>query len=127
MSPRGKYPSRSQNTKRYGDLGEGYAVKLLKKEGYRILERNYRGRFGEIDIIAKDNDTLVFVEVKTRWSKKYGKPEEAVNKRKLKIIKKVGELYSLTHPTLPKKLRIEVVAIEVEMGKVTSVKLIKAI
>ncbi|MFV1917614.1 MAG: YraN family protein, partial [Patescibacteria group bacterium] len=69
--------------------------------------------------------TLAFVEVKTRWSKKYGKPEEAVTPRKLARIKRAGELYCLTHPGLPKKLRIDVVAIEVERGRVVSSKLIQ--
>lgn len=113
------------NRRRFGQLGEDYAVKLLKRKGYKILERNFRAKFGEIDIVAKDGDTLVFVEVKTRWSKKFGLPEEAVTPKKLSKIKRTGEYYSLTHPTLPKKLRIDVVALEVEGGRVTSAKIIK--
>jgi len=108
----------------YGDLGEDYAVKLLKKKGYTVIERNFRTKFGEIDIIAKEGESLVFVEVKTRWSKKFGLPEEAVTDKKLYRIKRVGEYYLLTHPASPKKLRIEVVAIQSENGKVTSCRLI---
>lgn len=110
---------------KFGKLGEDFAAKLLIKRGYKIIERNFRTRLGEIDIIATEKDTLVLVEVKTRWSKKFGLPEEAVTPRKLNKIKKVAELYSLTHPTLPKKMRVEVVAIEVIEGKVTSAKIIK--
>jgi putative endonuclease len=120
--------------RRYGEIEEDYAVTLLKKNGYQILRRNYKSKIGEIDIIAIDpsttssgpNGTLVFVEVKTRWSRKYGKPEEAVTKKKLARIKIVGQQYLRTYKNLPKKLRIDVVAIEVEKGKVASAKIIKA-
>ena len=136
--------------RRYGEIGEDYAVTLLKKNGYQILQRNYKSKIGEIDIIAIDpstrspkaqggpsvtssgssgsesDGTLVFVEVKTRWSRKYGKPEEAVTKKKLAKIKIVGQQYHRTYENLPKKLRIDVVAIEVEKGKVASAKIIKA-
>lgn len=114
-----------KSTRDYGDMGEEYAAWLLKKRGYKIIERKFRSKVGEIDIVAQDKDTLVFVEVKTRWSKKYGKPEEAVTPRKLAKVERAGQLYSLVHPTLPKKLRVDVVAIEVERGKVTSAKVIK--
>lgn len=109
----------------YGELGEEYAHNLLKKSGYQVIQRNFRCKIGEIDIIAKDKGTLVFVEVKTRWSRKFGKPEEAVTPRKLNKIKRIGEYYLLTHPNLPKKLRIDVVAIEVEGGNVKSARIIK--
>ena len=58
------------NKKEFGNWGEGYALKLLKKKGYKILTKNFRCALGEIDIIAIDNDTLIFVEVKTRFSRK---------------------------------------------------------
>lgn len=113
------------NTRSYGQLGEEYALKLLEKNGYEILEKNFRSKFGEIDIVAKREDTLIFVEVKTRWSKKYGAPEEAVTPRKLARIKRVGEFYALIHPSLPRKMRVDVVAIEVEKGIVKLAKIIK--
>ncbi len=112
-------------TRDYGDFGEIYAIKLLNKNNYQIIERNFRCKIGEIDIIAIKNDTLVFVEVKTRWSKKYGKPEEAVTPSKLRKIKRVGEYYCITNPHLPKKLRVDVVAIEMDRGKIKSAKIIK--
>lgn len=109
----------------YGEQGEAFAEEYLRSRGYKILEKNFRSKVGEIDIVAQEADILIFVEVKTRWSSRYGAPEEAVTPRKLQKIKKVGEYYSLLHPSLPKKLRIDVVAIEVQEGKVTSCKLIK--
>ncbi len=111
--------------KHFGDLGEDFATDLLKSKGYKIIDRNFRTKFGEIDIIALDGDVLVFVEVKTRHSRKYGKPEEAVTPRKIFRIRKAGEYYLLTHKNMPKKLRIDVVAIEAEGKTVTSAKIIK--
>ena len=111
--------------RRYGEIGEDYAKDLLKTKGYQIIERNFKNKLGEIDIIAIDGDTLIFVEVKTRWSKRYGKPEEAVTAKKLAKIKRVGVAYSQLHPALPKEMRIDVVAIEVEKGRVSSAKIIK--
>lgn len=108
-----------------GKLGEDAAVKLLQREGYKILDRNFHSKRGEIDIVAQDQDILVFVEVKTRWSKKFGYPEEAVTPRKLWSIQRTGEYYKLTHPNTPDLLRIDVIAVEVEGNKVTSVRIIK--
>ena len=65
---------------RRGALGEKLAARLLRKRGYKILYRNFRGRTGgEIDIVCRDRDTLVFVEVKTRGSEDFGRPIEAIN------------------------------------------------
>ncbi|MCR4324789.1 MAG: YraN family protein [Candidatus Curtissbacteria bacterium] len=61
-----------------GKIGEDAAVKFLQKNGYKIIEHNFRIRGGEIDIIAKDGKTLVYVEVKTRSTSAFGLPEEAV-------------------------------------------------
>src|SRR3989304_8653337 len=104
-------------TRKFGLLGEEIARKLLVKKGYKIFTQNFRSRFGEIDIVARDGDVLVFVEVKTRWSKKFGAPEEAVTPWKLAKIKRTAEYYCLLYPDMPKKLRIDVVAIEIENGR----------
>ena len=66
-------------SKNIGDMGEKKAVKFLKKKGYRILETNFKTKFGEIDIIAKKEGCICFVEVKTRSSDNFGEPREAVN------------------------------------------------
>jgi len=114
----------SENKRLKGNLGEDLAVRYLQKHGYKILDRNFHCRFGEIDIIAQDGQTLVFVEVKTRWSKKFGEPQEAVTFRKLKSIIKTGQYFKLLHPKLPEDLRIDVVAIDIE-SKFPKVELIK--
>lgn len=113
-----------KGTSKFGSLAEDYAAKFLATKGFKVLERNFRSRFGEIDIIALDEPTLVFVEVKARWSRKFGAPEEAVTKSKLWKIQKTAEYYSILHPDLPKKMRIDVVAIEIEGGVVSSIKII---
>jgi len=69
-----------------GDKGEDEAVKHLVSKGYKILKRNYSCKFGEIDIIAKQNNDIVFVEVKTRKNNFFGEPQEAVDHRKLERI-----------------------------------------
>jgi putative endonuclease len=109
----------------FGKLAEDFAVKLLTNNGYRVIDRNFRSKFGEIDIIAIKDQCLVFVEVKARWSLKFGRPEEAVTPSKLWKIGRTGEYYSLLHPDLPKKLRINVVALEIESGKVSAARIIQ--
>ena len=101
------------------------AVNLLKNKGYKILDRNFTSRFGELDIIAQDKDALVFVEVKARKSLKFGFPEEAVTPPKLWKIKKTAEYYALMHPDLPQKLRIDVVSLIINGEDVVYSKIIK--
>ena len=69
-----------------GRAGERLATEFLKKSGLEILQRNYKTHLGEIDVIALDKDTVVFVEVKTRTNDDYGSPSEAVNNRKCEKI-----------------------------------------
>lgn len=78
-----------------GGHGEDLACEYLKREGYEILERNYRIRGGEIDIVAKDREYLVFVEVKTRWSHEYGLPAESMTPWKIKALLKTAQFYLL--------------------------------
>lgn len=82
------------NTKT-GNQGEELACKYLKKLGYKILKRNYRIRGGEIDIVCKDKDYLVFVEVKTRYSHEYGSPSESITAWKIKTLLKTAQFYLL--------------------------------
>ncbi len=84
-------PSRSNRQK--GQTGEDMAVVFLKNEGYSILERNYRCRYGEIDIIAMDKGSIVFVEVKQRGSDLFGSPEDAIGRIKQKKISRVALNY----------------------------------
>lgn len=109
-----------------GKRGEELAAFYLQSQGYQILERNFRKRYGEIDIIAQEKNTLVFVEVKTRWSKKFGLPEEAVTPWKLKSVIKTAQYYKMLHPELPEAMRIDVVAVDFcARGREERIRLIK--
>ena len=81
-----------------GEFGEDLAVEHLMSIGFEILHRNWRHRHWEIDIIAMDGTTTVFVEVKTRKSTKYGMPEEGLTKKKLKTLIAAGAEYLHKHP-----------------------------
>jgi putative endonuclease len=81
------------NNRELGNVGESIAEEILKSRGYQIIKRNFRCRYGEIDIIAKHNGKLVFVEVKTRKGEHYGTPEEAVGYWKQKRIRRLAEYY----------------------------------
>lgn len=78
-----------------GNYGEDLACEYLKKQGFQVIERNYLIRGGEIDIVAKDGEYLVFVEVKTRWSHEYGLPSEAITPWKIKSLLKTAQFYIL--------------------------------
>ncbi len=93
-----------------GRSGEQRAKKLLEKKGYKILEQNYRTRFGEIDLIATDGDQIIFVEVKTRSSNRFGYPEESVTRQKITHLMRAAEQYILGLNEMP-KVRFDVIAI----------------
>lgn len=76
-----------------GLIGEELAANHIKNEGYNILERNYRTKLGELDIIARDQNIIIFIEVKTRTSGAYGMPSEAVNYKKQQTIRKLSQQY----------------------------------
>jgi putative endonuclease len=111
-------------TKDIGKRGEEYAEKLLLKNGYRIVTRNFKIKFGEIDIIAVKDNTLVFVEVKTRRSSKFGLPVEAITPQKVAKIKKVGEVFvKCNGKNLPSKLRVDGVSLVVSDDTVIAEKI----
>lgn len=99
-----------------GEKGEVLAVSYLKKRGYKIITQNFKTRIGEIDIIAIEGDTLVFVEVKTRESIAYGKPFEAVDYFKKRKIANVALLYLKKLKEIP-PCRFDVVSIYYDQGK----------
>lgn len=94
-----------------GAKGEQLAVKFLKKRGYKILQRNYRYRNGEIDVVCYDRGTIAFVEVKTRYSDKYGPPELSVTDAKKKQIIKGAQQYIAEKKIEGINLRFDVVSI----------------
>lgn len=100
------------SNKKTGQYGEDEASKFLQKQGYKILERNFRySRLAEIDIIAKDKDTIVFVEVKTRKTLNCGHPFEAVDYKKLEHIYKAGLAYLKATEEEYKNFRIDIISV----------------
>ena len=87
------------STQNIGDIGEEYASKFLNKKKYKILERNYRKRYGEIDIIAENKNYIVFVEVKTRHKDSLASAADAVNRQKQIRIIKTASLYLAENET----------------------------
>jgi len=111
---------------RRGALGENLACRYLKRNGYKILFRNFRGRIGgEIDVVCRDNDTLVFVEVKTRGREDFGRPFEAVDREKRKRISRgaLAWLRMLDNPDI--LFRFDVVEIVIADDTKPRVELIK--
>jgi putative endonuclease len=100
------------NRKAIGSEGEEKAILFLKKQGFKILEKNYRCKIGEIDIIATKNDLISFVEVKTRRSEEFGHPEESVNRRKRKKIINTAKYYLMVNNLYYKKdVRFDILSI----------------
>ena len=117
-----------------GNRGEQYAVEFLVSRGYQIVERNFRIRGGEIDIIAVETDprteekTLVFLEVKTRSSGDYGTPLEAIGYYKMRALIKATQFYKMKHPKLPDLMRIDAVSIMInDEGQLMDIELVKNI
>jgi putative endonuclease len=104
----------SNQRQRLGKLGEDLATQYLIKNHYQVIGRNFKARYGELDIIAIKDNVLVFVEVKTRIGERFGKPEEAVTPWKLREVVKTAEYYKLTHDNLPDLMRIDVIGIELD-------------
>ena len=99
------------NNKTLGTQREQLAIRFLKKKGYKILQRNYRCKIGEIDIVCYDHGTVAFVEVKTRFSDKFGSPELSVTEAKKRQIVKVALHYVAKKKIEDINLRFDVVSI----------------
>lgn len=99
--------------KALGDYGEQVAAEHLAGAGMQILERNYRCPLGEIDIVARDGDTLVVCEVKTRRGRSYGSPLEAVTVRKARRLRRLAGYWLEAHQASPPSVRIDVVSVVV--------------
>lgn len=95
------YSSQDLHKKILGRKGERLAEGHVKKQGMKILKRNYRTPFGEADLIAEDKGEIVFIEVKTRTSNSYGAPKEAVGKTKQERYRKIALFYGLKSKTEP--------------------------
>ena len=100
-----------------GKIGEDIATRYLEQIGYEIIQRNFECKIGEIDIIAKDKEVIVFVEVKTRASALYGQPKDAVDRTKKKHIYKTAEFYIYIRHLENYPVRIDVIEVYKKQGK----------
>lgn len=102
---------RIMDYRKLGMQGEGIAAQMLEAKGYHILERNYRCRLGEIDIVAERHGEMIFVEVKTRSTGKFGRPAEAVTEEKLYRMQRAAKHYVLFHSLTDVNVRFDVVEV----------------
>jgi putative endonuclease len=107
-----------------GDRGETAACGFLKEKGYEILEKNYRCKLGEIDVIARRPGRLAFIEIKTRTSHRFGMPQEAVNLRKQEKILKIAQWYLKEKKLVKIPLAFDVVAVLWKEGQAPEIRLI---
>jgi putative endonuclease len=119
-----------------GNRGEQFAVEFLVSQGFQIVERNFRIRGGEIDIIAIDpttvsefnggEKTLVFIEVKTRSSNDFGAPLESIGYHKMRALIKATQFYKMKHPRLPDLMRIDAISVLLnDEGQLMDIELVK--
>lgn len=104
----------SDSRQQLGRWGEQLAAQHLEQQGYKILERNWRCRRGELDLVAKAGEILVFVEVKTRRGRDYGLPEEALTYHKRQKLLQLGQFYLLEHDLDEVEWRVDLVAVELD-------------
>ena len=98
--------------RQFGNEGEALAAKFLEEKGYEILERQYRCVYGEIDLVCKEKNEIVFVEVKSRNSHEFGYPEDSVTRVKRLHLFNVGQEYLEAHHLIDQPWRVDVIAIE---------------
>lgn len=101
----------------FGKAGEDLAARYLKKKGYKVLEQNYTCPLGEIDIIARDNKTIVFVEVKTRRSISYGSARLAITPHKQRKISMTALYYLKFNRQMDQDARFDVITVQSTRGK----------
>jgi putative endonuclease len=102
-----------------GQWGEQHVQQYIKKMGWKVIALNFHSRFGEIDIIAKDHNEIVFIEVKTRTDHSFGEPQEAVTKKKLQKMLKTAEWYLLQTKQEKVPYRFDVFSVFEKDGIVT--------
>jgi len=112
-----------------GKQGEQIAAEVLEDAGYRLLDRNWRGEGGEIDIVAMDGWTLAAVEVKTRSSWRFGRPAEAVTPAKIARLRRLLGQWIGAHPQQPRprELRLDVVAVTLPPGGAPMIDLLRGV
>lgn len=126
VSPSRPPADRRDVRRRLGNRGEEAAARYLAGRGFRILERGYRARCGEIDLIAREGEDLVFVEVKTRHSLRCGDPLEAVTETKRRRILRAASLYLLSTGSWDSPCRFDLVAVRLGPGGAEEVEHVRA-
>ena len=117
----GRSPFQEYDPKEFGRWGEKQAIKALRRRGYRIIQTNYRSALGEIDIIARDGDILVFVEVKARRSASHGPPVESLTYRKRAHISRAAAAFLKKHRITDANVRFDVVSVDLTPGGQTEI------
>jgi putative endonuclease len=109
-----------------GKLGEAFAFERLKKMGYRILTQNYRCPLGEMDMIAEQDGSLVFIEVRTKSCERYGTPADSITRKKQTKLRQIALVYLSNHGLSGKTCRFDVVCVKVDKtGKLENIEIIK--
>jgi len=103
-----------------GDFGEDLAVKYLAQKGYRILDRNVKIGYQEIDIVARFDQKIVFIEVKTKTSNAFGCADEAITSRQIKNLKKALSIYLYKHRYSQNNIGLDLFAIDIDKFKKTA-------
>ena len=114
MAEQGVQPAKSK----LGEYGEKLAAGYRLQKGYQLVAFNWEKKWGELDLVAIDQNQLVFVEVKTRTKTDDLKPFEAVDQEKLKKIKRAASLFKDSFPNLPDSMRIDVISVELDTNLV---------
>lgn len=110
------------NSVKKGKLGESSAVRYLETNGFEIIKRNFYIRGGEVDIIYRDGEYIVFGEVKARSNTAYGSPAQAVTKKKIRRICAAAKVYALSHNLMNEKLRFDVIEVYIETKEIKIIK-----
>lgn len=119
---RSKFTKANTDKSPHIDLGESIACRFLKKNGYKILEKNHRCRYGEIDIIAREKEALCFIEVKSRKSTRFGLPEEYVDARKQKKLLKTAMSYLRKNENPDIDMRFDVISVDLKKNTCRNIK-----
>lgn len=100
-----------------GDRGEQFAIKYIENIGYKVIKRNFHySKIAEIDIIAEDDETLVFIEVKSRYSDEYGNPFLSITPKKIQSLRKAAEAYLYFNKIADKDCRFDVISIRFDLN-----------
>ena len=97
-----------------GRKGEDLAASHFRDQGWEVLDRNWRTRLGEIDLVCRDHDTIVFVEVKTRASADFARPDQSVTQRKQAKLRRLVEYYLVTHRLESRDVRFDVLGVTLD-------------